>query len=161
MPRGRFGAPRDPVTGRYVSTPKQFAAELFEKAAYTPRGLVDVVDESAERVVTMAKANVRRTAPIHNAGAYKGIDHEVNEAGSDVWAEVGYNYQKYRPARLGNLLEFGGGGDHSPPHWDLALALSAEADRFEHEIADYGEALLLSRFDPNVRGPDPRKRAKR
>jgi hypothetical protein len=32
---------------------------------------------------------------------------------------------------LGNLLEFGGGGDHSPPHRDLGRALDAEEPRFE------------------------------
>jgi hypothetical protein len=161
---GRKGAPRDPKTGRYVSidqvlaqaqkwygtkdeTPKQFAQELLVMVTQAPRLLEDVVDASCQRIQKEAKANVLESAPIHNAGAYKGIDYEVNsDDAGDVWGDVGYNPKRYRPAHLGNLLEFGGGGDPSPPHWDLWNALQEEAPRFRENIADLGEAMIENRW---------------
>lgn len=134
-------------------TLSQFSNDLVEVAAEVNRGLKDVVAEVAERVVDVAKANVRRTAPIHNAGAWKGIDYTVYDQDGDIWGEVGYNPKLYRPAHLGNLLEFGGGGDPSPPHWDLKLALNAETRNFEDKVGDYGEVLLETYWsaDPGIK----------
>lgn len=163
MARGRVNAPRDPITGRYISvddvlrraqkwyggndeSPKEFARELLVMAASTPRLMTDVVEDSCKEIVKGAKANVLQTAPIHNAGAYKGIDYEVNQDGADVWGEVGYNPKKYRPAHLGNLLEFGGGGDPSPPHWDIWNAMVDEIPEFKNNIADLGEAIIENRW---------------
>jgi hypothetical protein len=150
-PRKKLGKPKGGPPPE--ETLSQFASDLFEVIVEVPRGLKDVVAEAAERVVDGAKANVRRTAPIHNAGAYKGIDYEVYDRDGDIWGEVGYNPKLYRPAHLGNLLEFGGGGDPSPPHWDLALALKAEARNYEDKVGDYGEVLLETYWsaDPGIK----------
>lgn len=183
MPRGRKNAPRDPVTGRFISvdamlaqaaawyssgsatvkggpppvqTPHEFAVSLMKVVEETPRGVEDVVEDSCKRVVIGAKANILRTAPVHNAGAYKGLDYEVNNDGRDIWGEVGYNPKKNRAAYLGNLLEFGGpgiNGDPSPAHYDLANALRAEMRTFENELGDFGEAALETYWsaDPGIK----------
>jgi hypothetical protein len=58
-----------------------------------------------------------------------------------VDAEIGYD-KNTKPGRLGNLLEYGGGGDHSPPHRDLGRALDAEEPRFTEALAALVEKLL-------------------
>lgn len=159
MPRGRFGAPRDPATGRFIAaidagrvipetrevTLAQFARELFEKSGITMNRVKTVCDRSGDAVVNQAKKNVLKTAPIHNAGAYKYIDAETTIRGEEIVVVVGYNTE-HRPARLGNLLEFGGGGDPSPAHWDLARALESEEERFYDKMGDMAEGLLESRW---------------
>lgn len=145
----------DPLTKRFVSmTPSQFAAELLKKSRQPPNRLSVVVENIARKVEAAAKANVRRTAPIHNAGAYRYIDYEITDHHSGTSAIVGYN-RTYRPARLGNLLEFGGGGDHSPAHYDLALALKAYEQEFVDKTVDAGEGWLESRFEDGPRTPNP------
>lgn len=140
----------DPVTGRFVSmTPRQFAEELLKKSYKPPTRMSRTVNESCKNVVAMAKQNVRQTAPIHNGNAYKYIDHEIHDTKTGTIGVVGYN-RTFRPARLGNLLEFGGpgiNGDPSPAHWDIKRAMEAEEDNFYKKIGDDAESYIESRWD--------------
>lgn len=147
---GRINAPRDPKTGRFIKqtqevSVEQFARELYEKSGVSVARLQTVCDRSGNAVVEQAKRNVKKTAPIHNAGAWRYIDAETHVRGGEIVVQVGYN-TAHRPARLGNLLEFGNGGDPSPPHWDLARALEKEEERFYDKIGDMAEGLLESRW---------------
>jgi hypothetical protein len=51
-----------------------------------------------------------------------------------VVSEIGYD-KDITGGALGNLLEYGGGGDHSPPHRDMGRAADAE------EEARFGDSL--------------------
>lgn len=150
MPRvGKTVTGIDPVTKRFVSmTPEQFANELIKKSRKPPSRLSATVERYCELVRDTAKANVLQTAPVHNGNAYKYIDYEVQDDKTGSRGIVGYN-RTYRPARLGNLLEFGGGGDHSPAHFDIARALETHQQAFIEKTLDDAEAYLESRFDPN------------
>lgn len=138
---------RDPKTGRFIKLDSHELDSLAEDIR-DARDRIDqtvsrVTQNACDRVVKAAQANVQRTAPIHNAGAWRYIDYDINEDAGDIWAEIGYN-RKHAPARLGNLLEFGGGGDRSPAHWDLANALMVEKRSFEAAIVRAGGDVLLS-----------------
>lgn len=122
-------------------TPEEFAKELIKAVRKVPGRTVKVVRKGAQNVRTDARRNVRQTAPVQNAHAHRAIDYDVEADGVNVVAEIGYNKEKNGGA-LGNLLEFGGGGDHSPPHRDLSRALDAEEDKFADALAEMGEALL-------------------
>lgn len=145
----------DPVTKRFVSmTPEQFAHELIKKSRKPPTRLSGTVERFCQQVEVTAKANVKQTAPIHNAGAWRYIDYEVQDDPDGSRGIVGYN-RTYRPARLGNLLEFGGGGDHSPAHFDLARALETHQQAFIDKTLDDAVAYLESRFDDGPRPASP------
>lgn len=111
-------------------SPDQFAAELLASAAKALPEAVKVVTKGAQNVKTEARANVLQTAPVHQAHAHQAITYdEPSILGPRVTAEVGYD--KGLPGgKLGNLLEFGGGGDHSPAHRDIGRAADNEEDRF-------------------------------
>lgn len=143
---GRFAKKAAPPP---VETLSQFANDLIGIAEAIPRGLKDVVEDNCSRVVELAQINVKRTAPIHNAGAWKGIDYQVYDESGDVWGEVGYNAKAYKPAHLGNLLEFGGGGDHSPAHHDLAHALRDNTNKYADDVGDFGEIMIETYWDAN------------
>lgn len=121
-------------------TPEQFAAHLMEVVARAPRETVDVVRKGATQVKADARRNVKQTAPLHNAHAFTAINFDVEAHGVLIDAEIGYD--KGGPGNLGNLLEFGGGGDHSPPHRDLGRAIDAEEPKFIDALGDMGERLL-------------------
>lgn len=123
-------------------TPNQFAAVLLSVVQRTPREAVDVVRRGALNVKTVARRNVRQTAPVHHAHAYRDINFDVEATGVLVEAEIGYDDGPGKAGNLGNLLEFGGGGDHSPPHRDLGRALDAEDTPFGVALGDMGERLL-------------------
>lgn len=118
----------------------QFAAFLEAAAGRAPRETEKVVRKGADRVKIGARNNVRQTAPVHNAGAQKYITYDVTARGVVVDAEVGY--EKRGGGNLGNLLEYGGGGDHSPPHLDLSRAVDDEEPRLGEALLDMGEELL-------------------
>jgi hypothetical protein len=129
--------------------PEQFARELMRAVEKTPAATVKVVRKGSQKVKTAAKRNVRMTAPIHNAHAATAINYDVEAKGVEVVGEIGYD-KSQRPGRIGNLLEFGGGGDHSPPHHDLARAVIGEADDFEDALADMGEALISGAIEATL-----------
>lgn len=122
-------------------SPEEFAKELIKAIRKVPGRTVGVVRKGSQNVRTQGRRNVRQTAPTHHAHAHRAIDYDVEARGVEVVGEIGYNKDK-NGGPLGNLLEFGGGGDHSPPHRDLGRAVDAEADRFSNAMADMGEAIL-------------------
>lgn len=124
-----------------VDTPETMAAALIESAAKAVLETRAIVQKGAMNVKTQAKANVLKTAPRRNANAHTAITYDTSIKPTTVEAEIGYDKDR-KPGRLGNLLEFGGGGDHSPPHRDLGLALEAEEPRFEAAISAMAERLL-------------------
>jgi hypothetical protein len=123
------------------SSPEQFARALERASSKTPKETVAVVRKGANNVKRDARRNVQQTAPIHNARAQQFINYDVEAQGVQVVAEIGYD-RTMKPARLGNLLEFGGGGDKSPPHHDLANALETEEPRFTQALGDLAEGLI-------------------
>jgi hypothetical protein len=127
--------------GREVYTPAQFASALERSALRSVKETVKVTRKGANNIKVGARRNVRQTAPVHNAGAQNFINWDVEAQGVEVVGEVGYD-RTMKPARLGNLLEFGGSGDKSPPHSDLARALEAEDDRYVEALADMAESVI-------------------
>lgn len=124
-------------------TPDQFARILLTAAARTPQEASRVVGRGGQNVKDGAQRNVLRTAPVHNAGAHKTITYDDPTVDGDVVStDIGYDRSRGRAAALGNLLEYGGGGDHSPPHHDLRLALEAEEPRFVDAVADMAERII-------------------
>ena len=108
-----------------------FAADLLGAAAGVSVRAAAVVKKAAQNVKTEAQENVRRSAPTHNAGAASTITYdEPNVLGAQIKSEVGYDRDKGRAAALGNLLEYGGGGDRSPAHRDIGRAADNEEARF-------------------------------
>jgi len=118
-------------------TPDEFAAILDASPVEATKEVRKTVGKGALNVKTAAQANVLSTAPRHNAGAYKAITYDDPTSGPVISSEIGYDKRR-RGGALGNLLEFGGGGDHSPPHHDLRLALEAEDPRFTDAVGDAG-----------------------
>lgn len=123
-------------------TPDQFAALLEGAAVKAAKQTVAVVNKGSLNVKNDAKRNVLQTAPVRNAHAHQAINYDVSAPGGGVVVgEIGYDKTDKR-GRLGNLLEFGGGGDHSPPHHDLSRALEAEEPRFVRALEDVAEDVL-------------------
>jgi len=124
-----------------MDTPETLAADMLKAAAEAVVATRAVVQVGAFNVKRDARANVLKSAPIHNAGAAAAITYDTNIGKTSVDAEIGYDKDK-KPGRIGNLLEYGGGGDHSPPHRDLGRALDAEEPRFTEALAALVEKLL-------------------
>lgn len=122
-------------------TPDEFAAVLMDAPIQAVREIAKVVNKGALNVKDAARASVQRTAPVHNAHAYTAINYDVEASGQTITAEIGYD-KSQNSGRIGNLLEFGGGGDHSPPHHDLRRAMEAEEPRFVDAIGDAGEKAI-------------------
>ena len=123
-------------------TPDSLAVDLLKAAAGAVVGARAVVKRGAQNVKDEARANVQKSAPVHNAGAYKAITYdEPSILGGRITSEVGYD-RDIPAGRLGNLLEYGGGGDHSPPHRDIGRATDAEEPRFEDAIDLMARKLL-------------------
>lgn len=123
-------------------TPDQFAGVLMRAVAEAPHEAVQVVRKGSLNVKLGARRNVLQTAPVHNAGAHRDINFDVVSQGPTVVGDIGYDTGPGRAGNLGNLLEYGGGGDHSPAHRDLARALEDEEPRFVRALGDVGERLL-------------------
>ena len=126
-------------------TPEQFAADLLAASAATPKAVARVVSKGSLNVKNDARRNVLQTAPRRNAHAHLAIDYDLTTQGATAVGEIGYNKDHPtagKSAKLGNLLEFGGGGDHSPPHHDLARALEVEEPRFVQALTDVVEDAL-------------------
>lgn len=122
-------------------TPDEFADALLASLAKVPREAVAIVRKGSDNVKDTARHNVRMTAPVHNAHAYTAINYDVDVEGGTVVGEIGYD-KSQRAGRIGNLLEFGGGGDHSPPHHDLARALAKEEPGFVRAVEEMSEDVL-------------------
>lgn len=124
-----------------MDTPETLAADLLRAAAGAIVGTRAVVQKGALNIKTQAKANVLRSAPVHNAHAHNAITYDTTIRPTAVEAEIGYDKSR-RGGALGNLLEYGGGGDHSPPHRDLGRAADAEEPRFLDALGQMAERLL-------------------
>ena len=126
-----------------AQTPDQFAADLLKSAVEAAAGTRAVVQKAAQNVKTSARKNVAQTAPTQNAHAQYAITYEtsVDLRGGAISAEIGYD-KDLPGGALGNLLEFGGGGDHSPPHRDLGRAMDEEAPRFEDFMLTMAKKIL-------------------
>ncbi len=122
-------------------SPDEFAAHLVAAAPKAAREAAKVVKRGSLNVKNEAQRNVQATAPVHHAHAHKAIGYDVDAADLTITGVIGYDKDK-RGGPLGNLLEFGGGGDHSPPHRDLARALEVEEPRFAEALADVGEQAI-------------------
>lgn len=123
-------------------TPDEFARHLLGAAPKAARETVAVVRRGALNVKNEGRRNSQASSgwSARFAPATIGFgDVEVSDAGV-ISAEVGY--EGGGQAKLGTLLEFGGGADHSPPHRDLSRALEAEEPRFVKAMADVGERAL-------------------
>jgi hypothetical protein len=112
-----------------IDTPETFAAALMAAAAKAVVETRAVVQKGALNVKNEARVNVASSAPTQNAHAQYAITYDTTVRPTAIEAEIGYDKNKPGGA-LGNLLEYGGGGDHSPPHRDLGRALDAEEPRF-------------------------------
>jgi hypothetical protein len=124
-----------------MDTPETLAAALVASAAKAIVETRAVVQKGALNIKTEAKQNVLATAPTRNAHAHTAITYDTTIRPTTIEAEIGYDKDK-KPGRFGNLLEFGGGKDHSPPHRDLGRALESEAPRFENAMALIAGKLL-------------------
>lgn len=124
-----------------VDTPATLAADMLKAAGKAVVGTRAVVQKGALNVKTEGRANALKSAPTRHAQAPYAITYDTKIAATAVEAEIGYDKDKNGGA-LGNLLEFGGGGDHSPPHRDLGRALDNEEPRFEKALVEMTERLL-------------------
>jgi hypothetical protein len=124
-----------------VDTPETLAARLLAAAAAAPAAVQAVVAKGALNVKTESKRNVLASAPVQNAHAHNAITYDTTVRAAVISAEIGYDKDRNGGA-LGNLLEFGGGRDFSPPHRDLGRALDAEEPRFEAEMDAVAGRLL-------------------
>lgn len=120
-----------------------FAADLLGAAVAVAAGAAVEVGRAAKRVKDEARANVLQSAPTHNAGAYRAITYDTPRiAGPRVESEVGYD-RDLPGGALGNLLEYGGGGDRSPAHRDIGRAAdNEEAGRFADGLQVMARRLL-------------------
>lgn len=114
-----------------MDTPQTLAADMLRAVATVTAGATAVVAKGALNIKNEARRNVEKSAPVQNAHAQYAITYDAPKlVGMSIESEIGYDKEKNGGA-LGNLLEFGGGGDKSPPHRDLGRALDAEEPRFE------------------------------
>jgi hypothetical protein len=122
-----------------TETPEQFAASLLSAAAEAPVRAVAVVKRGANNIKTGARANVAKSAPVHNAHAQYAITYdEPSIVGGLVQSEIGYD-KDIKGGSLGNLLEYGGAGDRSPAHRDIGRAADAE----EATLGDFLQAMAV------------------
>jgi hypothetical protein len=124
-----------------MDTPETLAADMLVASGEALVGSRVIVRASAEVIKADWKASVYKTAPIHNAHAAEAITYNTRSVLGGAEAEIGYDKDRNGGA-LGNLLEYGGGGDHSPPHRDGGRALDAEEPRFTEALAALVEKLL-------------------
>ena len=122
-------------------TADEFARALLKSVTETPKATVRAVRRNATEVKKTAQRNVRETAPVQNAHAFRAINFDVEAVGVEVIADIGYD-KTINGGPLGNLLEFGGGGDHSPPHRDLGRAVDGQEALFMDDLGRMGEEVM-------------------
>jgi hypothetical protein len=124
-----------------VQSPESLARDMLKAAGEAGAVVKAVVKKGAQNIKTEGRKNVAASAPIHNAHAQYAITYDTKFQGTSFMAEIGYD--KGLPGGdLGNLLEYGGKGDKSPPHRDLGRALDVETSRFEVALAEAVKRLL-------------------
>ena len=113
-------------------SPQQMSATLLAAARQATIDARAVVQRGALNIKNESRRNVAASAPQHSGHAANAITYDTQAGGTRLLrpsAEIGYDKDK-KIGRLGNLLEFGGGGDKSPAHRDLGRALDNEEPRF-------------------------------
>lgn len=125
-----------------MDTPETLAAKLLEAGAAAIVTSRAIVQKGALNIKNSAKANVERTAPVHNAHAARTIGYETKIRPTTVEGEIGYDLEKGKAANIAWLLEYGGGKDHSPAHHDVRLAGEAEEPGFVHALEAMSRKLL-------------------
>ena len=122
-------------------SPDEFADHLMGAIPKVARETVSVVRRGALNVKNEGRRNSVASSgrSARHAPQTIGFD-DVTADAAVISAEVGY--LGGGQAKLGTLLEFGGGRDHSPPHRDLSRALEAEDPRFVRAMGDAGEKAL-------------------
>lgn len=125
-----------------METPDTMAAALLAAAASAVTEVRAVVTKGAQNIKADARRNALQSAPTRNAGAPYAIGYDTTVRRTAVEAVIGYDKDKPGGA-LGNLLEFGGKGDASPPHRDLGRALDAEEPGFLREMGRVGTTGLI------------------
>lgn len=114
-----------------MDTPETLAADMLKAVVTVVAGARTVVAVGAGNVKRDARANVEKSAPVQNAHAQYAITYDAPHlVGMSIESEIGYD-KDLPGGAIGNLLEFGGGGDKSPPHRDIGRAADAEEPRFE------------------------------
>lgn len=122
-------------------TPDEFARHLMDAIPKVAREAALVVRRGALNVKNDARRNSIASSGFSARYAPQTIGFDdVKADGTTISAEVGY--LGGGQAKLGVLLEFGGGPDHSPPHRDLSRALEAEEPRFYQAMADAAKRAL-------------------
>ena len=127
---------------RIIDTPSSLAADMLKAAGLAVVATRKVVQASAKTVRDEARDNVLKSAPVHNAGAFRTITYETAVKVATIDGVIGYDRAAGSAASLGNLLEYGGGGDRSPAHRDLGRALDSEVPRFEDALKAMAAGLL-------------------
>ena len=115
-----------------MDTPETLAADMLKAAAEAIVVTRAVVQKGALNIKNEAKANVQKSAPVHNAYAHHAITYDTEIRKVSVDAEIGYDKDK-RGGSLGNILEFGTRKNN--PHRDLGRALDNEEQRFDASLA--------------------------
>jgi hypothetical protein len=122
-------------------SPDEFADVLMGAIPRVARETVQVVKRGALNVKNEARRNSIASSGFSARHAPQTIAFDdVKADGTTISAEVGY--LGAGQAKLGVLLEFGGGRDHSPPHHDLRRALEAEEPGFVRAMGDAGERAI-------------------
>lgn len=122
-------------------TPNQLAAVLLASGVSIVAETRKVVQKGSQNIKNEGRRNSIVSSGRSAAGAPYAIEYETRFAKTKVEGEVSYG-DKNKMGKLGALLEFGGGRDHSPPHRDLARALEAEEPRFVQALEDLPGRLL-------------------
>jgi len=122
-----------------MDTPESLAADMLKAAAEAIVITRAVVQKGALNVKTGARANVAKSAPVHNAHAQYAVTYDTAIGKTTVDAEIGYDKGK-RGGSLGNLLEYG--THQQAGHRDLGRALDVEEPRLEQFLAAGIERLL-------------------
>lgn len=122
-----------------MDTPETLAAALLASAGQALFETRKVVQKGALNVKNEAKANVEKSAPVHNAHAANAITYDTGVGSTSIDAVIGYDKDK-RGGSLGNLLEYG--KPEQAGHRDLGRALDNEEPRFEQALTLMAKGLL-------------------
>jgi hypothetical protein len=124
-----------------MDTPETLAADMLKAAAEAAVATRTITQVGAFNIKRDARANVSsrrrsttRTRPLRSPTTPASARRRSTPRSATT--------RTASRAGLGNLLEYGGGGDHSPPHRDLGRALDAEEPRFTAALEALVEKLL-------------------
>ncbi|MFR9796631.1 hypothetical protein ACL02U_12105 [Streptomyces sp. MS06] len=115
-----------------VSQVQRLSRDLYRAGPQVQVRVRAVVERGAVNVKRDWRANAAASAGRHARLYPASISYDMRHFTGGAIAEIGPD--KGRPqGALGNLLEYG--SSKNPPHMDGARAITAEAPRFEEQIA--------------------------